>query len=713
MPKMTDQELAGVVGGLLADCENYQVSYRQPDRIKAQQYYDGVMTDTPSDEGRSKAISKDVRSTMKKVLPSLYRVFFGSDKIVEYSPVSQGDEDSAAQATDYVNYVVLPESGGQQAIYDAMHDALLKRNGILKWYVEKKKETTTTTHDGLDPMSAQMLVAEQGVEVLGVAQDPVTGFYTLQIRREVENKRIVLECVPLREFYIHPDAKTIEDSPIVTHKALKRRGELIASGYKKSVIEALSAADGADILDRQDEDDDKRQRVIGTSAQGHHPSIDEIEIIESFVRVDYDGDGIAELRRVIYAGGCDEAHMLENEPWDDMIPFGDLVAEREPHQWEGRSIPDDIEEIQRIKTVLLRNTLDNIYWQNNLQPIVQSGAIQNPESVTQAKFGEPIRVNDGVDVRAAVGYSEVPFVAGQSFQMLGYMDEAITDRTGVSDASSGLAPDALQNTTAKASAMIEAGGIAQTGMTLQNIALGLQRVFKGVLRLVIQHQDQPRTVRLRDKWVTFDPRSWDASMDATVNTGLGAGTRERDMMALQFVMGMQEKLLASFGATDNPYVKPDNLWNALSRMVEASGLKTVSLYFTKPDDAEIQKMMEAKRQQPDPEQVKHQNALELEQAKGQTAITRETAQVQAQQAIRQQELEHQTELNRQKLALQEQDDARKAELERRRMEGEFALEREKIASQERIALGKHLENQQRDEAAAFMRDHGHLAGTHQ
>lgn len=706
MPKMNDQELAGIVGGLLADCENYQESYQRPDRLKAQQYYDGEMRDTPADDGRSKAISKDVRATIKKMLPSIYRVFFGSDKIVEYAPISEGDENSAEQATDFVNYVVLPESGGQQAIYDAMHDALLKRNGILKWYIEKKKETQTTTHDGLNEMSAQLLASAPDIEVTGIQQG-ADGFSTITIKREIEKKRIVLQCVPLSEFFIHPDARTIDESPIVSHKSLKRRGDLIAAGYKKSVIEGLSAADGAEIRNIEHEDDTNR-REIGTSAQGHHPSIDEIEIIECFVRVDYDGDGIAELRRVIYAGGCDEAKMLENEPWDDMIPFGDLVAEREPHQWEGRSIPDDIEEIQRIKTVLLRNTLDNIYWQNNLQPVIQEGTIQNPESVTNPKFGEPIRVSQGVDARAAVNYTQVPFMAAQSFQMLGYMDQTITDRTGISDAASGLAPDALQNTTAKASAMIEQSGIAQTDMIVRNFAQGLQRVFKGILRLVIQHQDQPRTVRLRDKWVEYDPKSWDADMDATVNTGLGAGTRERDMMALQFVMGMQEKLLANFGATDNPYVKPDNLWNALSRMVEASGLKTVSLYFNKPDEAEIQKIMEAKRNQPDPEEVKHKNALELEQAKGQTAVTREQAQVEAARQMKELEMQRETEFNRQKLEMEERKDARQAELERERMEGQLAIEREKIASQERIALGKHLEQQQRDEAQQFMQVHGHL-----
>lgn len=698
MPNMTKEELAGAVGGLLDDCDNYYDSQLKPDLQKAQEYYDGTMKDTPSDEGRSSAISKDVRATIKKVLPSVYRVFFGSDKIVEYAPVAEGDEGSADQATDYVNYIVLPESGGQRAIYDAMHDALLKRNGVLKWFVEKRKETETSTLDGLDMEAAQMLVSDQSIEILGAAQDDL-GFYTVQIKRQFDKKNVILECVPRSEFRIHPDAKTIDDSPIVAQVTTKRRGELIAAGYDKATIEALSAADGADLLNLDEDNESKRS--IGTSAQGHHPSIDEIEVAECFVRVDYDGDGVAELRRVIMAGGRGEEHIIVNEPWDDMVPFGDLVAESEPHQWEGRSIPDDIEEVQRVKTVLLRNTLDNIYWQNNLQPIVQSDSVENPESITNPRFGEPIRVKSGKSVQDAVGYSSVPFVAAQSFQMLGYMDNIVTDRTGISDAASGLAPDALQNTTAKASAMIEQSGIAQTDMVVKNFAHGLQRVFKGVLRLIVQHQDKPRTVRLRDKWVTFDPRYWDAGMDASVNTGLGAGTRERDMMALQFVMGMQEKLLANFGAVDNPYVKPDNLWNTISRMVEASGLKTVSLYFTKPDEQEIQQMSEAARNRPDPETVKHKNAIELEDARARTAERREAARVEANRQIKQADLFRSSEDNAQKRLAETQRDERRAMLEQYRIDRMAEIEREKIASSERIALHRTERELQKSQAAAF------------
>ena len=121
--------------------------------------------------------------------------------------------------------------------------------------------------------------------------------------------------------------------------------------------------------------------------------------------------------------------------------------------------------------------------------------------------------------------------------MLEYLDKEASDRTGVSDMSSGLPPDALQNVTAKASAMVEQAGIGQAEMMVRTVADGLRRLFLGLFKLTIRHQDVPKMVRLRGEWVEFDPRQWNAEMDCTVNTGLGAGTRERDMMMMQQVMG--------------------------------------------------------------------------------------------------------------------------------------------------------------------------------
>jgi hypothetical protein len=252
-----------------------------------------------------------------------------------------------------------------------------------------------------------------------------------------------------------------------------------------------------------------------------------------------------------------------------------------------------------------------------LQPIFQEGVVQNPDALYGPKFGMPIRVARGTPQSEAVGYNVVPFVAKQSFEMLSYMDDALTDRTGISDNSGGLAPDALQNVTAKASALMEQQGISQIELMVRNVAVGLKRLFRGLLKLIIQHQDKPRTVRLRDQWVQFDPKSWNADMDATVNVGLGAGTRERDMMAMGVVSQTQEKLLMAFGADGNPFVSPDNLYNSTAKLYQAAGLKNIEPYLTHPTPESIEAFKAKKAAQKSPEQVKGEMQMQIEQAKAQ------------------------------------------------------------------------------------------------
>ncbi|THK37274.1 phage portal protein [Ensifer sp. MPMI2T] len=610
MAAMTDERLAALVSQLVKDCEDYR-DVLAVDRIKAMEYYDGTMKDVPADANRSKVVSRDCRAAIKKVLPSLIRTILGNDKVVEYAPVNEGDEAAASQATDYINYVVFPESDGYDAVQDAAHDALKLRNGVIRWWYENKVSVAVSTHTGLDEAALVQLVGDDAVEVMEQSQTPekiqtLEGVieqqsYSVKIRRKVERGTPRLAAVPLEEFLIHPDALSIEESPITGVATRMRRSDLVALGHDRDLIEGLPASTAAN--DRDDEEFTRRRDAFATR-DAVPKALEEVDYYELYVKVDADDDGIAELRRLVFAGGTGAENLLSNDEWDE-VPFADLIVERRPHQREGGSVTDDMAEIQRVKTVLMRQTLDNLYWQNNQQPIVQEGAIANPEAVLNPKFGQPIRVSQGVDARAALGYTMVPFVAKESFAMLSYLDQEATDRTGISDASSGLAPDALQNMTARATALIEQAGIGQTELMVRTFAQGLRRVFKGLLRLVIKHQDRPRVVRLRGQWVSFDPRHWNGEMDATVNTGLGAGTRERDMMMIQLIQQLQEKLLMTLGP-DNPYVSPDNLYNGIAKSVEAAGLKSPDLYFTKPTPEEIQRRMQASAGQPNPEMQKLQ-----------------------------------------------------------------------------------------------------------
>ena len=406
------------------------------------------------------------------------------------------------------------------------------------------------------------------------------------------------------------------------HKRM-RRAELVAMGYDRNKV--LAAAEAG--MNEEEAISRRNDAWIGKTDSDR--MLVEVDYYEVYVRLDQDDDGIAELRRMVFIGGTSENDEFENEYWDDP-PFADICSERRPHQWEGKSIADDVMPIQRVKTMLLRQTLDNLYWQNMPQPIVQDGVIINPDAVLKPDFGKPIRIKAGIDARAAMSMNVVPFVAKESFAMLDYMDREITDRTGVSDVSSGMDPKALQNMTATATSLVETAGIAQTELMIRTMAHGLRRFFRIMLKMVVQHQDKPRTVRLRGKWVTFDPRSWDADMDATVNVGLGAGTRERDMMMMQVIMGLQEKLMLAFGK-DNPFVKHDDVYNAITQTVAAAGIKTPSLFFTKPDDADIAARMQAESAKPTPEQEKAQAQMQIEAAKAEN--TRQIEQMKAQMQL--------------------------------------------------------------------------------
>jgi hypothetical protein len=632
------------------------------DRVRAVEYYQGVMHDTPSDKGRSKIVSRKVRSVIKKTLPSIARTILGNERIVEYQPVAEGDEAGAEQATDYVNNVIMQECDLYRVIESGIHDALLLRNGILQAYFEEKLDARVTSHTGLPEDAFAQLAAEPDVEVLEHSErmEFVEGqqlpVHDLKIKRMIKKRGVKAAAIPRERFLIHPDAVSLEDSALTGSKTQVRRSDLVAMGYDKDLIWGLPIGDEDDDYER-----DERRDFVG-DAQETHRANDLIDYYDLFVRFDKDEDGIAELRHMCFAGGVGEKNLLMDEEADE-VEYVDLRVLSQPHQWEGISLFDDVEDIQRVETVLLRLTLDNLYENGNLQPIVQDGAITNMDAVLNPEFGLPIRVKQGFDVRQAVSHKQAPLFAPQSFAMLEYMDKEAQERTGVTDASSGLAPDALQNMTAKASAMIEAAGIGQAEMMVRTIADGLRKFFRLILKLVVKHQDVPRTVRLRGEWVQYDPRSWNAEMDCTVNTGLGAGTRERDMQIMQVVIGAQEKLLAAFGP-DNPYVKPEQIYKSLAGLVQAAGLKSVDQYFTSPDPQEVQAKLEAMKNAPSPEQMKAEAQMQIEQAK---------AQVTAQ--LRQMELQADIALENARMSV-----ARDKEMAQ--MEADLQVERAKIAADE-------------------------------
>jgi hypothetical protein len=117
-------------------------------------------------------------------------------------------------------------------------------------------------------------------------------------------------------------------------------------------------------------------------------------------------------------------------------------------------------------------------------------------------------------------------------------------------------------------------------------------------------------VRLRNQWVSIDPRAWDASMDVSVNVGLGQGDTNERLQALTMISQMQKAIVDQYGLM-NPMVTPQMYSRTLQKMVELSGFKDASQYFQMiPADFQIPQ----EQPKPTPEEVLAQVQAESIQA---------------------------------------------------------------------------------------------------
>lgn len=679
---MPEPSLISQVFRLIDQAESY-ADTQEKARVEALRYYNADPAAIPNmGEGYSTAVSADVRKHIQKLMPSIMRTILSNDRIVEYEPAGPGDEDTAEQVTDYINAHIVPECDAERALHDAILDALLVKTGILNWCAYRQRKMVVQEYTGQDPEA--LLGLDELGEVLDTSQDEA-GLVSFKLKRMLDEVKIKLRAVPRGAFLIHPEAASIEDSPIVGERQSVTRSELVSRGYDREQVWSIpveSEDNDPNEIDRRGDDYDDASTDV-------QKALERVTVYDVFVTLDSDGDGIAELHHFVAADGdgdkeTDAGRVILEHSFATEVPYADVVAEREAHQFEGHSIAEDLIEVQRVNTTLLRQTLDNVYQVNDPTPFVQLDAIENPAAVMSPVRGKPKFLAPGRSAAEAVQYPAVPFHADKTFAMKQLLDAEAKDRTGISDASGGLPGEALQGMTATAANMVNESAIARAEMLVRTLARGgIRKAFRGLLRLVIAHADRERTVRLRGQWVTVDPRLWDSNMDCVVNVGLGAGSRDRDMAVLQQILGLQQAIMSSLGA-DNPLVKPDQLYNTLRKLTETAGFASADPYFTKPDPQEVQAKLQAKASQPPPEQIKAQTQMQIEQAKAEARRQVEEAQMQADLAVKQAEISGEAALARQELAHKEEMARMKLELDAIKHRDQMALEWARLGQQQQM-----------------------------
>jgi hypothetical protein len=620
------EHLAGVIKSEMDDAKDF-IHQVGAERAESTEYYLG---NEPAGNSsmQSEYVSTDVRDSVLFMLPSIMRTFFGTKKIVEFVPHGPEDIAIAEQQTNYVNYIIQEKNPGFQVLYSAFKDALVRKTGFVKVFWDDSISATTHEFTGLDPQSYQALTLDPNVEIVKetvtmetITQiDPMTGeqftqeipaTYDLTIRRIKSKDQVCIESVPPEEVLISRNARDLETASYVAHRMIKSVSDLVAMGYDEEEIEQHATQTSSAI------DPESYEEVVARNPfdnmvypDRNDSGAKDVLYVEHYLFYDFDDDGIDERIRVCTVG--DGVHVLNVEQWDD-LPIAMFCPDPEPHTAIGSCPADYLKPIQAAKSQIMRDTLDSLGHSIFPRMAVVEGQV-NIDDVLNTDIGQPIRVR----APGMVQPFTVPFAGKEAFPVLGYLDDAKENRTGVSKASAGLNADALQSSTSAAVSATMSGAQGRIELICRHFAEGgLKQIFRVTNNLIIKHQNAQDVFRLEGKFIPVDPRYWNNDKDMIVNVAISKSSDEEKYAILSQLAGKQELIMQTMGP-NNPLVSLQQYSNTLTRMIEIAGFKDAQSFIntevqpTPPPSPESQK--------PDPAEILAQAEAMKAQNLGQKAI---------------------------------------------------------------------------------------------
>lgn len=636
--RMTESELKSVVEAELRSSNGWVGGEISELRREALQRYFGEPFGNEI-EGRSGFVSTDIQDVVESIMPDFMEIFGAGETVVEFEPMGQEDVESAKQATDYINHIWLKDNRGFEVTHDWIKDAILQKVGVIRvdW-----DETPRTRRETLRSVTQAVLTefeADDSIEIVEqdeadatpeeIALNAGQPLFDLTIMKTFTEGKVKVHSLPPEEFLISRRAVDIEDAILTCHKVQKTVSELLEMGYSRELIDSLPS---------HDEQDYNEERVSRFNLDDEWPddddspdySLREIWLYDVFMKVDYDGDGIAELRNVKVAG---PGYKVLPDPDSgelamevDDHPFIDIAAIRVPHKFFGRSLAELIFDIEKIKTTIIRQLLDNMYLVNNGRTVINDRV--NMDDMLTNRPGGVVRIRGDASVGDSWSPITTQTIGNFAFPMVEYFDSIRETRTGITRYNQGLDADSLNKTATGINQLLNQSQKRLLMMARLFAETGFKKAFKKILRLVVNNQNGPRMIRLRNKFEPIDPRAWNTDMDMTVRVGLGHGTKEMKIAMLSRILAIAERAISYQGGVQGPIVNLQNVYQILKEFTNAAGQKPVSLYFTDPDTLEPEQLQQMMQPKPDPDVQKAQQEHQLKMRELQLEDQRERMKIQ-------------------------------------------------------------------------------------
>jgi hypothetical protein len=618
-----DGELLAMLSQERSDAEEYTDTLIGEDRAKAMDYYlrRPMGNERP---GRSKVISAEVFKTVEGLTTAISNIFSQSKTPIQFESRKEGGEKHAEERTILCEYIYNKLNNGLEIDTSAIKDGLLLKTGFITWRFEKDTTVKIEKYSGQTQDSLALMQDVPNAEVIEVSppvQGPEGEVFDVKVKVTDSNGKIIVEALPPEEILVSPRARSfdIEKSPCVIWRRLRSRNELLSAGYDEDLVDSLdfmganygsSDGIGGQIYRTND-------NLTNSFSEG------EALIFKYWIRLDQDGDGVPELRCIEVS---DNDVILSNEITDE-IPIASWTPNPQPHEFFGRCPADEQIESQDVQTVLVRQTLDNVYFANN--PMWRVDPVGGKDAIRQLmnpSIGQVI-----TSPRDALEPVAMPFIAQHSMPMIEYFKADDENKTGFTRYAQGMDAKSLNNTATGVSII--------TNMSQERVkfmanlyARCKARAIRGIAKLLSQHCEEmkPLTIRLAGEYQTIDPRQWDEEFDMSVNVGLGVVEKDKQIQSRMMIAQAQAQAVQAGGL--GKLVTMKNIYNLQTDLAELAGEKSPNKYWTDPETVpppppagpppEVQKTqmeLQADQQkfqaQSSFEMQKHQQSMSLEKYK--------------------------------------------------------------------------------------------------
>lgn len=628
--RLSDEDILAIVSSELSSAsgasENDAI---QAGRQKALAAYLGDKGNVV--EGRSSVVSTDVADAIEWIMPEVMKAFTQNNEVVTFDPVGPDDRRQAQIESRYVYDILMKDNEGFIALHEFFKDALLQKNGFFKIWYENEPCVTVENYTGLNPLEFGMLQQDPELEIIGMTERTHSDehgtmqVYDVNVKRTRHTGKIRIKCIAPDDMRINRmhDSVCLKDARFIAHAMTMTKSDLIEAGFDKEIVDSLPTESEEFRESKNYRFSMQGENVAPYGGSSKDPSMYTYDVSECYMRMDLDGDGIAERVKITVAGFDNPTHILDIEEVEEW-PFVSATAILMSHKLFGLSVYDRLKEIQEQKTAIWRNILDNMYLKNNQRTIAVEGMV-NLDDLLISRPGGIIRAKR----TDAVAPYVTPDLGSDVYRMVDYLDQVRAGRVGVSPEGS-IADQSIGDA-------VGSEGVERlltqkeelVGLMVRVFAeTGIKPLMQMIRRLLMKHIDATVDYEYHDEWIQVAPKNWFQRNRTTVRVGTGSGNRQQQASALTAVLGYQEKLLANPGQA---LVTEANVFTALDDLAKVSGMPGAGAYFLDPDSPagkENKQRVAANMQQQQQKELQEAQMLaqtnakiaEAEQGKAQAAL---------------------------------------------------------------------------------------------